>query len=65
MATPSACTFWIPKANRCEVYWNTGLEARQPFGVPVNLDESEDEVMTKVRAAVDEFGKTGTRVRAR
>lgn len=55
--------FMDPEGNRCEVYWNTGLEARQPFGVPANLDESEDEVMGKVRAAVAEFGKTGTRVR--
>jgi len=56
--------FMDPEGNRCEVYWNTGLEARQPFGVPVNLDESQDEVMRKVRDAVAEFGATGTRVRA-
>jgi catechol-2,3-dioxygenase len=55
--------FMDPEGNRCEVYWNTGLEARQPFGVPVNLDEDEDEVMRKVREAVAEFGATGTRIR--
>ena len=55
--------FLDPEGNRCEVYWNTGLEARQPFGVAVDLDESEDEVMRKVRLAVEEFGTTGTRIR--
>jgi catechol-2,3-dioxygenase len=55
--------FLDPEGNRCEVYWNTGLQARQPFGVPVDLDEDADEVMRKVREAVAEFGATGTRVR--
>ncbi len=55
--------FLDPEGNRCEVYWNTGLEARQPFGVPVDLDEDADEVLRKVREAVAEFGATGTRVR--
>ncbi|HEY3057818.1 MAG TPA: VOC family protein [Chloroflexota bacterium] len=57
--------FLDPEGNRCEVYWNTGLEARQPFGVPVDLDEDADEVMRKVREAVAEFGATGTRLRVK
>jgi catechol-2,3-dioxygenase len=54
--------FLDPEGNRCEVYWPTGLEARQPFGVAVDLDQGADEVMHTVREAVAKFGKTGTRV---
>jgi catechol-2,3-dioxygenase len=50
-----------PEGNRVEVYWNTGLKARQPFSMPINLEEGADEVMRKVRDAVEQYGETGYR----
>jgi catechol-2,3-dioxygenase len=53
--------FLDPEGNRVEVYWNTGLQARQPFGMPVDLDQGADEVMRLVSDAVAKYGKTGYR----
>jgi catechol 2,3-dioxygenase-like lactoylglutathione lyase family enzyme len=54
-----AIYFYDPEGNRCEVYWNTGLVARQPFLVQVDLDEPADVVMARVREAVERYGKDG------
>jgi catechol-2,3-dioxygenase len=51
--------FFDPDGNRIEVYWNTGLKARQPFGDVVDLEASADEIMAKVIERVDESGATG------
>lgn len=51
--------FRDPEGNRCEVYWNTGLKARQPYLEMVNLEESPEEIMRKIRASVAEHGETG------
>jgi catechol 2,3-dioxygenase-like lactoylglutathione lyase family enzyme len=53
--------FLDPEGNRIEVYWNTGLQARQPFSMPVDLEQGADEVMRTVREAVAEYGATGYR----
>src|SRR2546423_539103 len=50
--------FLDPEGNRVEVYWNTGLQARQPFSMPVDLDKDPDEVMADVRYAVEKYGET-------
>jgi catechol-2,3-dioxygenase len=50
-----------PEGNLCEVYWNTGLQAHQPFSMPVDLDKDADEVMADVRYAVEQYGETGYR----
>lgn len=51
--------FRDPEGNRCEVYWPTGLKARQPYLEVVNLDESPDEIMRKIRDSVAEHGESG------
>ncbi|MFH8559460.1 VOC family protein [Streptomyces sp. NPDC017988] len=51
--------FYDPEGNRCEVYWQTGLEARQPFIEHIDLDTDLDELLTRVRASVERFGESG------
>lgn len=51
--------FRDPEDNRLEVYWATGLKARQPYLEKVNLDEPPDEIMRKIRESVAVHGETG------
>ena len=51
--------FLDPEGNRCEVYWDTGLKAAQPFLKDIDLARGEDDVMASVRAAVEAYGETG------
>jgi len=51
--------FRDPEGNRLEVYWPTGLRARQPYLEMVNLDEPPDEIMRKIRESVAEHGENG------
>lgn len=51
--------FWDPEGNRCEVYWDTGLKAAQPFLKDVDLGLGEDAVMAAVRSDVEAHGETG------
>jgi catechol-2,3-dioxygenase len=51
--------FRDPEGNRCEVYWGTGLQARQPYLEMVNLEEEPDEIMRKIRESVAIHGETG------
>jgi hypothetical protein len=48
-----------PEVNRCEVYWPTGLKARQPYLEMVNLDEDPAEIMRKIKESVAEHGENG------
>jgi catechol 2,3-dioxygenase-like lactoylglutathione lyase family enzyme len=54
-----SCYFKDPDDNILEVYWKTGLEARQGFLVGLDFDLSEAELMVKVKAAVEKYGETG------
>ncbi len=54
-----AIYFYDPEGNRCEVYWNTGLKARQPFLEKIDLERSLDEIRSAVKKAVDQYGETG------
>lgn len=54
-----AIYFYDPEGNRCEVYWNTGLRARQPFLERIDLEKPADEIYADVKRAVDMYGKTG------
>jgi catechol-2,3-dioxygenase len=38
------CYFLDPEGNRVEVYWHTGLDWPQPYGVPVDLSLSEEDL---------------------
>ena len=51
--------FYDPEGNRCEVYWKTGLEARQPFLVDIDLDQPASAVLDRVRELVVLYGATG------
>jgi catechol-2,3-dioxygenase len=54
-----AVYFYDPEGNRCEVYWNTGLAARQPFLERVDLTQTADSLYARIAALVAEFGTTG------
>jgi catechol-2,3-dioxygenase len=51
--------FRDPEDNRLEIYWATGLKARQPYLEKVDLEEPPDEIMRKVRESVALHGETG------
>lgn len=51
--------FRDPEDNRLEIYWATGLNARQPYLEKVDLDEPPDEIMRKVRESVAVHGEAG------
>lgn len=53
------CYFRDPEGNRIEIYWPTGKDYPQPHGDRIDLDRSEDELLSmlntmppKVRATV-------------
>ncbi len=54
-----SCYFKDPDGNVLEVYWPTGLEAKQGFLIELDLNQPEAEIMKQVRDAVDKYGKTG------
>jgi len=41
-----------PEGNRIETYWNTGLEAKQPYGARIDLDKPADELIKEIEASV-------------
>ncbi|MEV6362208.1 VOC family protein [Nocardia asteroides] len=51
--------FYDPEGNRCEVYWQTGLQARQPFVEHINLDTDIDELLHRIRESVAVHGEHG------
>jgi catechol-2,3-dioxygenase len=51
--------FYDPDGNRCEVYWQTGLAARQAFRVGVDLSQPSEALLDEVWALVREYGDTG------
>jgi catechol-2,3-dioxygenase len=53
------CYFFDPEGNRCEVYWQTGLEARQPFVQPVDLSADPDALLADVADGARRFGQQG------
>jgi len=51
--------FYDPEGNRCEVYWPTGLIARQPFLDALDLTQSPDAIMARIQELVAKYGETG------
>ena len=39
------CYFRDPENNQIEVYWHTGKEWPQPYGDPIDLSQSEEELL--------------------
>jgi catechol-2,3-dioxygenase len=42
------CYFQDPDGNQVEVYWPTGLDWPQPFGKPVDLTASDEEIIANL-----------------
>jgi catechol-2,3-dioxygenase len=51
--------FFDPDGNRCEVYWKTGLQARQAFRISVDLTKSPEDLLDEVQSLVTLYGETG------
>jgi len=51
--------FFDPEGNRCEVYWPTGLAARQPFLDAIDLTQPAEAIMARVQELVADHGATG------
>jgi catechol-2,3-dioxygenase len=51
--------FYDPDHNRCEVYWNTGLRARQPYLEGVDLTRPVEEIIALVEESVRRYGEAG------
>ena len=41
--------FEDPDGNSVEVYWPTGIDVPQPFGKPMDLTKSEEEILARVK----------------
>lgn len=54
--------FFDPDRNRCEVYWDTGLQAKQPFKVAIDLDRPIEVITQEVVDLVAQYGGTGVRL---
>jgi catechol-2,3-dioxygenase len=46
--------FEDPDNNTLEVYWPTGIDVPQPFGEPIDLSLSDDEILSRVRQLVSD-----------
>ena len=42
------CYFRDPEGNRVEVYWHTGVDFPQPYGDPIDLEASDEDLLQKV-----------------
>jgi catechol-2,3-dioxygenase len=51
--------FFDPEGNRCEVYWPTGLTARQPFLEALDLTQPPSVIMAHIEDLVARYGATG------
>lgn len=54
-----SCYFFDPDGNVCEVYWPTGLRARQGFLAEVDLSQPPEQVIERVLGLVEEHGESG------
>jgi catechol-2,3-dioxygenase len=46
--------FQDPDGNSVEVYWPTGIDVPQPFGKPMDLTKSDEEIVAQVNKYVSE-----------
>lgn len=51
--------FFDPEQNRCEVYWQTGLPARQPYLEAIDLTQKPDDILRAVQQSVAAHGDRG------
>ncbi len=48
-ASAIGCYFRDPENNPTEVFWLTGLTSWAQIGIPINIDQSDEQVMSEVR----------------
>lgn len=51
--------FYDPEGNRAEVYWQTGLQARQPFIEHIDIETPAEQLLDAIRASVEKYGESG------
>jgi catechol 2,3-dioxygenase-like lactoylglutathione lyase family enzyme len=51
--------FYDPEHNRCEIYWQTGFRARQPFVEYIDLNKDPAELLEDVRRSADKYEASG------
>jgi catechol-2,3-dioxygenase len=44
--------FFDPEGNRVELYYSTGYKVPQPYGDPISLEDSDEELLAAARALV-------------
>ena len=52
-ASAIGCYFRDPEGNPTEVFWLTGLTSWAQIGIPIDIDQSDDQVMADVHRAWD------------
>ena len=52
-ASAIGCYFRDPEGNPTEVFWLTGLTSWAQIGVPIDIDQSDEQVMADVRRSWD------------
>ena len=50
-ASAIGCYFRDPEGNPTEVFWLTGLTSWAQIGIPIDIDQSDDQVMADVHRA--------------
>jgi catechol-2,3-dioxygenase len=48
-----------PEGNRFEVYWDTGLKAKQPYGQRIDLEQPIPQLLKEIAESVEKYGKIG------
>lgn len=48
-----------PEGNRLEIYWNTGLTAKQPYGELLDLEKPAAQLLDHIKEHVAQYGSTG------
>ena len=51
--------FFDPEGNRCEVYWSTPFEAKQPYSEAIDVNRPVAEILAEVEADVKRHGAEG------
>jgi len=52
-ASAIGCYFRDPENNPTEVFWLTGLESWALIGIPIDIDQSDEDVLAEVRRSWD------------
>ena len=52
-ASAIGCYFQDPEGNQTEVFWVTGLPSWAQIGIPIDIDQSDEQVMAEVNRSWD------------